>query len=77
MTFFYMSKTTTVTHPITKHPARTLELQYFYSVLQKNSVGPDKNGKSGSFPAVISCVWAGLWPAATRTLSSSRSFQTF
>ena len=28
-------------------------------------------------PAGSSCAWAGLWPAVTHTLSTSRSFQTF
>ena len=34
-TLSYMPKTRTFSHPITKHPERTLEFQYFYSVLQK------------------------------------------
>ena len=50
MDFLYMPKTATLSYPITKQPVRILEFQYFYSVLQKNSVGPDKNGKSAPSP---------------------------
>ena len=45
-----MPKTTTFSHPITKRRSRTLEFQYFCFVLQKNSVGLNKNGKSVSSP---------------------------
>ena len=35
-----------------------------------------QKGKKHFNPAG-SCAWAGLWPAVTRTLSTSQSFQTF
>ena len=41
---------TSFAHPITKPPASTLELKNFDSILRKNFVTPDKNGKSAPTP---------------------------
>ena len=50
MTFWYTwipkTKTTTFPHLVTEQPADTLDFQYFYSTLQKNSISRDKNWKN-------------------------------
>ena len=73
----YMLKTMTFSHFITKQPASILEFQYFYSVLQMNFCEPRQKREERRFSTGTSCVWAGLWPAVTRTLSTLQSFQTF
>ena len=73
----YMLKTMTFSHFITKQSASILEFQYFYSVLQMNFCEPRQKREERPFSAGTSCVWAGLWPAVTRTLSTLQSFQTF
>ena len=75
-TTFLCLKPRLFAHPITKPPANTLDFKNFDSILQKNSVTLDKNGKAPSL-SWLSCFWAGLWPAVTRTLSTSRISQTF
>ena len=46
-------------------------------MLQKRFCWPERKKGRASLPALISCDWAGPWPAVTRTLSTSWSFQTF
>ena len=75
--FLYMPKTITFSHFITKQPASTLEFQYFYSILQMNFYKSRQKQEEGPFFAGTSCAWAGPWPVVTRTLSTSRSSQTF
>ena len=61
-------------HCCTSHYKTTSSFDF---VLQRFSVTPDKNGKKCSYPAGSFCAWAHLWPAVTRRLSTSRSFQSF
>ena len=49
-TFSSMPKTTIFAHLIPKQPGSTLEFQYSYSILQKMSANPDKNGNSVPSP---------------------------
>ena len=44
--FYICLKPRLFAHPITKPPANTLDFKSFDSILQKNSVTLDKNGKS-------------------------------
>ena len=75
-TFLYMLKTKTFLHIPTKPPASNLKFKNFDSICQKNFVTRQKREKR-SRSAGSSNVWAGLWPAATRTLSTSPSFKHF
>ena len=72
-----LSKTTTVSHSLTKQPASTLESQFFYSIFQINSCEARQKQKERPFSAGTFSAGAGLWLVVTRTLSTSRSFQTF
>ena len=63
--------------PSQKQPASTLEFKNFDSILQKNSVVPEKKREKRPHSACSSCACSGLWPAVTRMLSTSQSFQTF
>ena len=58
-----------------KHP----RIQEFWLYFEKNSVTPDKNGKSAFTQLALPVPGQayGLWPAVKRTLSTSQSFQTF
>ena len=48
--FLYMLETTTFPHPITKHPASTLEFQYLYSILQIDFCEPGQKQEKRPFP---------------------------
>ena len=72
-----MPKTTNFSHLITKQSAKTLKFQYFYSVLQKKILWAQTKTGRIPCPRCHSCAWADLWPAATRTLSTLQSFQSF
>ena len=76
--YIYAAETAkqTTKHLITKLPARTLEFKNFEYFAKKFSDTRQKREKH-PHPASSSCAWAGLWPAITRALSTSRSFQTF
>ena len=76
-TFLYMLQTKTFfAHPITKPPASTLEFNILTLFCKKICDSRQKLEKH-LHPAGSSCVWVGLWSAVTRTLSTSRRFQTF
>ena len=68
--FLYALNQDFFAHPITKPPASTREFWSFDLVLQKNFSDPRQNREKRPYPA-------GTWPAVTRTLSTSQSFQTF
>ena len=59
--FLYLSKTMTFSHSIPKQPARTLEFQYFYSVLQMNFCEPRQKREERPFSAGSSRARAGPW----------------
>ena len=56
-----------------KTPSKYLRIPVFLLCFAKKFCGPRQKREERSVPAVISCAWAGLWPA----VSTSQSFQTF
>ena len=46
----YMLKTTTVSHPVTRQPASTIEVLFSHSILQKSSVGPRQKWEASAPP---------------------------
>ena len=74
-TFLYMLKTKTFLHhkANSEHP----KIQEFELYFVKNFCNSRKKRTKRPHPTGSSCAWAGLRPAVTRTLSTSRSVQTF
>ena len=56
-----------------KHP----RIQEFWLYFAKKFCDSRLKWEKLPHPAGSSCAWAGLWPSVMRTLSTSRSFQTF
>ena len=76
-TFLYMLKTMTFCTSYHKTTSKHPRIQEFWLYFEKKfRVSKQKREKCPHL-AGSSCAWAGLWLAITRTLSTSRSFQTF
>ena len=77
-TFLYLLKNQDFfAYPITKPPASTLKLKKIRLYFAKTFCDPRQKLGKRPHSTGSSCAWAGLWPAVRRTLSISRSFQTF
>ena len=75
--FLYMLKTKTFLHILSQTTSKHPKIQKFWLYFAKDFCDSKQKREQRFHPAGSYCAWAGLRPVVTRTLSTSRSFQTF